>query len=628
MKPHSPTFPPAVMGSHTAIVGKTGGGKTITAKDLIEQAHAEGANVCILDPIKSDWWGLTLDADGKRPGLPFHILGGPMGHVDLHADAGDALGRVVATGALRHSIIDMADFGPGDHNEFYNAFAESLFRHKTKSSGTLYLVLEEAHVFCPKERDGVRGENMAVFWTKRLATAARSKGVRIIATTQRTQALHNAVLGSCETVIAHRLTFPADQKPVLDWLKASAPVHVVKSVAESLASLKTGESWMCSGEAQVFERMKFPMIRTFDNSSTPVDGAGHDAVRPPAVDQAALRAIVGEAVKEAEANDPKRLRERIAELEQDLEGYKAGGHPIDTSTEDDLREQLAQATDRLDDLKRHADELERQRNEIVQHFAGLPAMIRQRVDEFAAVLLETVQLPADEIDTSDAIPDTNRPIPETNRPIPETPRPIRETPRAIPVVSSGTPSPKTPAASGGGGGRAVSPSGQGAARGDVDGPLAKLADALLWWVSIGVPTPTREQLAFVAGYAPSGGSFRTYMSRARADGIVDYVDGGRVCTGPRTGRVGQRRAVPPTIADLHRRVMLVLDAPLQKILKVLIDHSGQPVTRTHLAEACGYEPGGGSFRTYLSRLSGLKLTKYPNKTTVAASPLLFPRRTP
>lgn len=619
MKPHSPTFPPAVMGSHTAIVGKTGGGKTITAKDLIEQAHAEGANVCILDPIKSDWWGLTLDADGKRPGLPFHILGGPMGHVDLHADAGDALGRVVATGALRHSIIDMADFGPGDHNEFYNAFAESLFRHKTKSSGTLYLVLEEAHVFCPKERDGVRGENMAVFWTKRLATAARSKGVRIIATTQRTQALHNAVLGSCETVIAHRLTFPADQKPVLDWLKASAPVHVVKSVAESLASLKTGEGWMCSGEAQVFERVKFPMIRTFDNSSTPVDGAGHDAVRPPAVDQAALRAIVGEAVKEAEANDPKRLRERIAELEQDLEGYKAGGHPIDTSIEDDLREQLAQATDRLDDLKRHADELQRQRYVIVQHIAKMPGWIEGLVEEFGRKLLEAVHLPADEVDTSDVILDTNRPIPETIRPIPETPP-------AIPVVSAGRPSPVTPTASsgGGGGGRASSPTGQ---AGDLPGPVIKLADALHWWEAIGVPNPTREQLAFVAGYSPTGGGYRNYLSIAVREGILVY-EGAHVRGGPAAARTGHRPQTPPTTAELHRRVLEALDAPGRKLMAALIPLRGQPMTRTQLAETCGYQATGGGFRNYLSQLSTLKLVKYPNKTTVAATPLLFPRRSP
>jgi DNA helicase HerA-like ATPase len=60
-------------------------------------------------------------------------------------------------------------------------------------------VIEEAHEFAPKERAGIGAENMAIHWAKKLATAGRSKGIRLIVATQRVQALHNAVLGSCET---------------------------------------------------------------------------------------------------------------------------------------------------------------------------------------------------------------------------------------------------------------------------------------------------------------------------------------------------------------------------------------------------------------------------------------------
>jgi hypothetical protein len=70
-------FPLEVIENHTAIVGKTGAGKTSTGKLLIEQVADIGARVCILDPIKSDHWGLTSSADGKHEGLPFYVLGGP-----------------------------------------------------------------------------------------------------------------------------------------------------------------------------------------------------------------------------------------------------------------------------------------------------------------------------------------------------------------------------------------------------------------------------------------------------------------------------------------------------------------------------------------------------------------------
>lgn len=117
--------------SHTAIVGKTGSGKTCTAKLMIERVVGGSGRVCILDPIKSDYWGLVSSGDGKRPGLPFHILGGPRAHVPLHPGAGKAVGRVVGSGSLPLSIIDMADFPMGGLSEFFTHFAAFAARTKT-----------------------------------------------------------------------------------------------------------------------------------------------------------------------------------------------------------------------------------------------------------------------------------------------------------------------------------------------------------------------------------------------------------------------------------------------------------------------------------------------------------------
>lgn len=196
-------IPLAALQQHIAILGKTGAGKTSTEKLAIEQVVAQDFRVCVLDAVKSDWWGITSSADGKKPGLPFTILGGPHGHVPLHSSSGKVIGQLVGSGKLPLSIIDMADFEAGGLQKFFVDFAPSLMRH---ARGVLYLVIEEAHEFAPKERAGFGAENMAIHWAKKLATAGRSKGIRLIVATQRVQALHNAVLGSCETIIAHRLT--------------------------------------------------------------------------------------------------------------------------------------------------------------------------------------------------------------------------------------------------------------------------------------------------------------------------------------------------------------------------------------------------------------------------------------
>lgn len=68
-------------------------GKSSTSKLV-----AAGHRVCVLDTVKSDWWGIT--ARGTKPGLPFKILGGPRGHVPLHANAGKVIGQLVGSGKL------------------------------------------------------------------------------------------------------------------------------------------------------------------------------------------------------------------------------------------------------------------------------------------------------------------------------------------------------------------------------------------------------------------------------------------------------------------------------------------------------------------------------------------------
>lgn len=308
-------LPDAILAQHMAVLGKTGSGKTSTAKLFIEHVASEGARVCVLDPIKSDWWGLASNADGKKAGLPFQILGGPRGHVPLHSSAGKAIAEIVSDGRLPLSIIDMAEFAPGGQAQFFVDFVPMLIR---KMKGVVYLVIEEAHLFAPKERSGIGQESMAIHWAKTMATAGRSKGIRLILLTQRTQALHNALLGSCDTIIAHRLTAPADQLPVVKWLKANVDAETVAKVENSLSSVKTGTGWVCSGEAKFNELVAFPRIKTYDNTATPTGEGSEHAVKMAPVDTDRLIAIIGKAAEEAKAEDPKELRKEIANLKRQL----------------------------------------------------------------------------------------------------------------------------------------------------------------------------------------------------------------------------------------------------------------------------------------------------------------------
>lgn len=309
-------IPDAVLEQHLGILGKTGRGKSTTGKVCVEQVHDQGFRVCILDTLKSDWWGITSSADGRRPGLPFHILGGPHAHLPLTSSAGKTIADLVARGQLRHTIIDMAEFEPGGQMKFFAEFAPRLM---SRMKGVLYLVIEEVHILAPKERAGMGHENMSIHWAKVLATAGRSKGVRLIVLSQRTQAVHNAVLGSLDSMIVHGMTAPADMDPVVKWLKANNKDKARNAEIEnSLSDLLPGQAWLCSSQARLFERVQMPRARTYDNTKAPTDDEELREVKTAPVDLEQLRALLGKAAEEAEASDPGVLRKRIKELEGQL----------------------------------------------------------------------------------------------------------------------------------------------------------------------------------------------------------------------------------------------------------------------------------------------------------------------
>lgn len=574
---NSHPLPDAALKGHIAVVGMTGGGKTFTTKGIVEHILAKdpAARVCVLDPIKSDWWGITSSASGKRPGLPFHILGGPRGHVPLHETTGKAIGELVGSGALPLSIIDMADFGPGGLQTFFNDFAPALLR---KMRGVVHLVLEEAHEFAPKERAGFGGETMTVHFAKKLATAGRSKGVRIIAATQRTQQLHNSVLGSCQTVIAHQLTYPADIEPVSKWFKGHVDKEVFGRFMETLTSLPTGTGWLCSGQAKVAEMVQFPPIWTFDNSATPDSSTSDLDVATAPVDRDKLVAIMGDAVKEAEANDPASLKKRIKELETELAKRPAAETIVDTAAIEKARsEGLAQG--RYGAFHAARGDLE-----------GLS----RRLGE---VILELRTKWTGEADTPNPTPGI------VHRPAPFVPQP----PTRIAV-------PSTPAA------KASTVVADGLSR-----PQQRILDALAWLEWVGSHDVDKVRVAMLADQSPKSSGFRANLSTL--SGLELLTHGGDKVSLTEDGRAAANKpAGNPTNAELHAAIRAKVSGPQWLMLQALINVYPGAMPRDGLAEASNQSPTSSGFRANLSTLSGLGFVKYVPNAMVRATDTLFVER--
>lgn len=588
-------IPEAVLKNHTAVLGKTGSGKTHTEKLIVEHVVAEGARVCVLDTIKSDWWGLTSSADGKKPGLPFKILGGPRGHVPLHSNAGKAIGELVGTGKLPLSIIDMADFEAGGLQRFFVDFAQSLWRH---ARGVVYLVIEEAHEIAPKERAGFGAENLSIHWAKKLATGSRTKGIRLIVATQRVQALHNAVLGSCETVIAHRLTFDADQRPVIDWLKNSNKA-MVGEVAESLASLPNGTGWLCSGEAEVFKKVAFPLIKSFDNGATPTDDGAAIEVTTAPVDQDELRSIIGDAVKEAEANDPKALRKRVTELERELQAKKlttavaavagpmiAPPAVIQGATQEQVDALLAQAEEAALALGRHEGKVEYAK-EILVKVKELEALgvkdLAVAITRLAAAIEKMAEAP----------PPRGRPFK----------RVIAPAAHAQPIPAASSPRPH------------LAPPRPAIVEGDdtLTGPQQKLLDALAWWKARRHDKPTRAQIGAIAGWKAKGSNLKDRLSELMRKGIVTYPTTGLVALTELGASIATEQDLGRPLIDCVREM---LTGPQCKVFNALLD-AGCEMTRVDIGAAVGWEPGGSNLKDRLSELSAMEIVNYPQRGSVA-----------
>lgn len=565
MTANFPMLPESVLGQHVAILGKTGSGKTSTAKLLVEQVIDAGARVCILDPVKSDWWGLISSADGKAPGLPFKILGGPKGHVPVTSYSGTGVASLIAAGKLPHTIIDMADFEPGGLQRFFVDFAPALLR---QMHGVLYLVIEEAHEFAPKERAGFERENMALHFAKKLATAGRSKGIRLVVATQRVQSLHNAVLGSCETVIAHRLTTPADQKPVADWLAAHVGKATAKNAPEELSSLPTGTGWLCAGEARLSERIAFPKFRTFDNAATPTDDAAMEAFHAP-TDIAALKAIIGEALKEAEDNDPKALRARIAALE------KKGSTPsvaVPDSAEIEAAERRG--------YERGREEATRAVTSLAQEMAETIEAAQKACERSQILLSGFAGLIGQLEDASNEKAKSNEAAP------------AMRVPRKL---TAGL----------------AEKSGIGAER----RILAVLASAF----PAGM---TEAQWAVAAGMKRSGGTWGTYKSRLRVAGAIELRGGQWFATKGGISSLGDDIPSMPAPGMALVEFWVERIAGIGPMLRALAKAYPGGFTRDELARRLDMATRGGTFGTYLSRLSSAGLLNKSGNTIRAADALM------
>ena len=312
------TIPIEVLNNHLVALGKTGSGKSSALRVLVERLLDLNRRICIID-IKGDWYGLKLGADGKSAGYPLMAFGNfknpDATDIQINERHGKEIAKLVVTGN-RPCVIGFRGWMPGQVHKFWIDFVSTIFNENREP---LSLVVDEIHNYSPKGKVLSPEIGNSIYWTNKIATEGRGVGIRLMAASVRPAKVHNDFLAACETLIAMRVSLPADKKALQEWMMEYSDDNTKNNlILNNISKIKTGEGFVWSAEAEIFEQTKFPLFKTFDSFASPKEGKQKALKGWASVNIDEVKEKLSKVIEEGKENDPKELKKKIRELEIQL----------------------------------------------------------------------------------------------------------------------------------------------------------------------------------------------------------------------------------------------------------------------------------------------------------------------
>lgn len=320
----------------TGILGIKKSGKSWLAKGIAEQMLIAGIPIIVFDAIGV--WRHLKRAAGPG-GRGFHIVVAGGEEPDLPLTPANA--KEIVRAAIRENIPLVIDlFDKALSKADWRRIVQTCFRTLLfENVGVRHIFLEEAAEYVPQRVTD--GETFAEVEKLVRMGGNRSLGITLI--NPRAQEINKAVLELCENLVCMKQRGAHAIDSLEKWMDRLDPGQA-KAIAASLPKLKTGECWLFTGEDDAVHRTRSGPLLTFhpDRSKPEAGKASHAAVVNDDL-VARLRTDLAVVLKEAESNDPKALRARVAELERDLrnvKGAKAG------TSDDEMRATVIAAEER------------------------------------------------------------------------------------------------------------------------------------------------------------------------------------------------------------------------------------------------------------------------------------------
>lgn len=557
-----------------AVLALRRAGKTYTASVMAEEFMKAKLPFVALDPTGA-WWGLRASADCKHEGFPVVIIGGAHGDVPLEPGAGKVLADMVVDHPGWY-VIDLSQTdSSAEQDRIAQDFAERLYRRKTDKPFPMHLFVDEADSFAPQQAFPNQKRMLGAF-----EALVRRGGIRGIGTTlitQRPAVLNKNVLTQADNLIVLRVASPQDQGAIEDWIKAHGTKEKRDVMMNSLASLKQGEAWFWSpGTLDVFQRIQVRPRETFNSSATPKPGESTvEPQRLAPVDLEKLKDKIAATIEKAKADDPKNLRQRIAELERQLKRNPVPADPaVIASAVKEAEQRLALVYAENENKLRARLEEMRQLFDKVHAMTNLPPGY--------VSLKITPQLngqPCQAVETTQHAVASQ--YGQSTRSTRTTPAPSRSSNGARPTTKTAE---------------------------------QKVLNSLAWWESLGIDQPSRAMVAFVAGYTVNG-HFNNTVGGMRTGWLVEYPAGDCIALTDEGRALADAPDSPPTQEELFDRVRQKLNTAQRKLFDVLADALPDVIANITLATRAGYTVNG-HFNNTRGSLRSLQLIEYAQGGTV------------
>lgn len=551
-----PNFKADDYASHgNAILGIRDSGKTVTAEGLAERLMDAGIPITVIDPI-GRWRFLRVPGKGK--GYPVVVAGGAEGDLPLNPQNAESLIRAAMQNRISivFDLYDM-DISKADWRRICEAVVRTML-YENKRYGLRHIFIEEAAEFAPQRVQPGQGAVYA-----EIEKLARMGGNALLGYTlinQRSEEVNKAVLELCDTLILHRQKGRNSLQNLEKWLKVASAKDGAK-ILESMPMLKQGEAWAWISGSDTPVRIQFPMKQSFAPDRRAITGA--------TVTPIGKSADVGAFITAMKAT--------LDQVDEKPKGAAKGVHiERGPPATDAAYEEGHNAGYEEGYAKGYADGQELGAGvtqDVVGHIRGI---LKGGLEKLGGIVLPEIHPAA---------------AAENKR------HPLRR-----PSQAPYDPAPRNGADPGVG------------AELRILRVLAARDPAVF----------TPAQWATLAGMKRTGGTWRTYVSRLRTQGLI-VEDGGHVGLTP-AGRRAAGHVERPAAGSVVEGWKQALGTGPAKMIAALVAYHPHAIDQANLADRCGMTVSGGTFRTYLSRLRSNGLVEVHGRK-IKASETLFLDRT-